>query len=525
MNTIQQNALEEAFAEESEDLFRSFYEQTKNFRQKCRENENFWRSNHWHGKPQNPNEPYPSVPALFSAIENVHSEIMDNYPEALLLPCTTDDEKLAHILQTIVNTTLDRRSFTSKYRHEMLRLLKHGACCFSVIWNSSLYGGYGDIDVIPWDIRCFLWDPSYDNIQDGKSVFKFSFHDRSWFKEHYPNKYERINSCGWRSEIKRYNDDMESNSPTDDIMLMERWYKKYDPETGRYILQMAKIAGGVVLEWSENDPVMRKNGVYSDGLYPFVVIPLYELEDMPVGMGMIDVFRSEQEYIDMLDRIILKNAMMSGKLRLLKDTRCNIPKEKLADWDEDVLEGSDISERSIRWFQPAPLAPMIHDHLEYKISMLKKDSGQTELARGESASSVTAASAILALQNAASKRTRNIVGRIYDRYTEIVRMILSRIAQFYDDTRTVRVVGKDGTHMEYFDPETYNNFSFYDFDVKVRAQKKNPYEVIYNNDIARELKELGIIDAEEMIDLMNFEGKELLQSKLEQHKNTNTAEQ
>ena len=161
---------------------------------------------------------------------------------------------------------------------------------------------------------------------------------------------------------------------------------------------------------------------------------------------------------------------------------------------------------------------MIQEHLEFKISMLKKDSGQTELARGESSSSVTAASAILALQNAASKRTRNIVGRIYDRYTEIVRMILARISQFYDNTRSVRIAGADGIHMEYFDPTAFDKFSFYDFDVKVHAQKKNPYEIIYNNDIARELKELGVIDNEEMIDLMSFEGKDLLKAKLEQKK-------
>ena len=114
MDIRQKNALEEAFAEESESLFRNYYEQTKSFRQKCTENENFWSSNHWHGKQQNPNEPYPSVPALFSAIENVHAEIMDNYPEAVLLPCTSSDEKLAGVLESIVRSVLERGSFVKK---------------------------------------------------------------------------------------------------------------------------------------------------------------------------------------------------------------------------------------------------------------------------------------------------------------------------------------------------------------------------------------------------------------------------
>ncbi len=518
MNKNNTAAIEEALVAESEALFNEYYRRTKPFRAKCNENENFWRSDHWNSKPRNPGEPYPSVPALFSAIENLHAEIMDSYPEAKLLPCTNEDTELAEMLEAIVKTTLDRGNFTKKYRKEMLRLLKHGACCFSVVWNSSLYNGYGDIDVVPADMRYLLWDPDYDNIQDGKNLFRFSFYDEGWFKDHYPEKYPKIESTAWRV---RSTDDSLDEARKNNIMLVERWYKKYDPENDGYTLQLMKYAGGVLLEWSENDPVTAQNGIYSDGLYPFVVIPLYELEDMPVGMGLIDIFRPEQEYIDTLDRIILKNAMMSGKLRLLKDTRCNIPKEKLADWDEDVLEGSDISERSIRWFQPATIPPMVQEHLAFKINMLKKDSGQNEFTRGETSSTVTAASAIMALQNAANKRTRNIVGRVYDNYTDIVRMILARVAQFYDETRAVRICGKNGSYTEYYDPSKCLDGAFYDFDVKVKAQKKNPYDTVYNNDIAKELRELGIIEPDEMIELMSFDGKELLEAKIKDRKKGN----
>ncbi len=499
---------EEEFVHQSESIFLQYFEKTRDFRQKCKENENFWRSDHWNGKPQKPNEPYPSIPTLFSAIENVHAEIMDNFPEAVLIPYTVNDAPKAKLLSAIVNSTLERCDFAQKYRREMLRLLKHGSCCFSVVWNNSLYSGYGDIDVIPWDIRYFLWDPAYDNIQNGKNVFKFGFYDYEWFREHYPEKYELLNTNdNWKNEI-------DPCASTNEILLIERWYKKYDHQTDTYTVHMAKIAGGILLESSENNPETAEKGVYTDGLFPFVVIPLYELEDTPVGMGMIDVFKSEQEYIDMLDRAILKNALLSGKIRLLKDTRCNIPKEKLADWNEDVLEGSDVSERSIRWFQPAPVSPMLQEHLSFKINTLKQDCGQNEFARGEASSTVTAASAIMALQNAASKRTRNIVGRIYDKYIDIIRMILSRAAQFYDNTRAINI--SDTT--EYFDPTDFDRVSMYDFDVKVHAQKKNPYEIIYNNQIARDLMELNVITPEEMLKLMSFEGKELIQAYLEQKK-------
>lgn len=491
-------SVEEEFIHETEALFNRYFENTKEFRQKYAENENFWKSDHWKNKPTLPNEPYPSVPALFSSIENVHAEIMDNYPEAVLLPYGSEDARLARTLSSIIDITLERCKFASKYRKEMLRLLKRGTCCFSVIWDSSLYGGYGDIDIVPCDMNNFLWDVTQDDIQNGSNVFRFSYCNMGWFKQNYPDKCDEISQ-----------DD-------ENALLIERWYKKYN--NGKVTVQSARIANGILLEWSEKDACLSENGIYNDGLYPFVLIPLYELEGTPTGMGMIDVFRSEQEYIDMLDRIILKNAMISGKLRLLKDNRCSIPKEKLADWDEDVLEGSDISERSIRWFQPEPVSQIVSEHLNFKIDSLKRDSGQTDIVRGEYNSGLTSASAIVALQNAATKRTRNIVGRVYDKYIDIIHMIISRIAQFYDETRTVYIPSDDGVKAEYFMPPKFGIDSLYDFNIKVKAHKKNLYEVTYNNEIAEKLHENGIISTEDMLDLMNFEGKEIIKSKLKEKK-------
>ncbi len=503
---------EEEFVTQSEALFNRYYENTKAFRQKCADNENFWKSDHWASKPQKPNEPYPSVPALFSAIENLHSEIMDSYPEAMILPYGKEDEPLAKTLSSIIEITLERCSFPSKYRKEMLRLLKRGVCCFSVVWNSALSSGYGDIEIVPWDMRYLLWDTTREDIQSGENVFKFSYYSPQWFESHYPHKYRLIAESRDKSTLT-------SSYGNDSILLIERWYKKYDPATGKTLVHMAKLAGGVLLEWSERDPSLAETGIYADGLYPFVLIPLYEVDDSPVGMGMIDVFKSEQEYIDMLDRAILKNTLMSGKIRLLKDTRCNIPKEKLADWNEDVLEGSDISERSIRWIQPASISPMASQHLSFKIDALKRDSGQTDITRGEYDTGVTAASAIIALQNAASKRTRNVIGRIYDGYIRIIHMIISRISQFYDDTRVVHISGENGIIAQYYIPPQMPIDPLFSFDIKVKARKKNMYEVTYNNELAEKLFNSGVISAQDMLELMNFEGKEAIQKKLTQKSN------
>ena len=101
----------------------------------------------------------------------------------------------------------------------------------------------------------------------------------------------------------------------------------------------------------------------------------------------------------------------------------------------------------------------------------------------------------------------------------MIHMIISRIMQFYDETRTVYIQDHKGCSAQYFIPQEATLESNYDFDIKVKARKKNLYEVTYDNEIAQKLFEAGIIDAVEMLEMMNFDGKEAIIKRLKQDKN------
>lgn len=66
----------------------------------------------------------------------------------------------------------------------------------------------------------------------------------------------------------------------------------------------------------------------------------------------------------------------------------------------------------------------------------------------------------------------------------------------------------------YFDPEDFARRSWFDFDVNVKSLKKNPTEMLYDNDFARQLFEAGAIDAYTMVEMMNFDGKETVLRKM-----------
>ena len=516
------------FVEESYGLFKRYYAGTREFREQCRRNEEYWKANHWYDKRTRPGDPKPTTPMIFSMVDNLHSDIMDHYPEPQILPVEPGDDDLAEELSVIVQSILDRRNFRKLYRAETRRCLKRGASCWQVVWDNDLYGGIGDVNVLPWDIRYFLWEPGVEDIQDGESVIKFSFRKRRYFKERYPDLYPKMRADGWRGQIERYNTEDPSSDDNDEILLMERWYKRYSPELRRSVVHVARIAGYQLLFWSEDREITRRAGVYEDGLFPFVVMPLYPLDDTPIGLSIIDIFRDNQDYIDKLDQIVLKNALMAGKLRLLKSPSCSIPLEKLADWGEETLEGQGIGGDNIRWFQAAPLPPMVQQHLLFKIQMMKEESGQNQFNRGEGGRGVTAASAIMALQEAGSKRSRNMISHFYDYFSEMVWLMASRIRQFYDEGRVFRVKGGDtregneiiryqAKRMRYRVDKTGRRRKAEDgtplarrmeFDVKVRAQKQSPYQSMYLNELAMQLRGAGVLDEMELLDMMSFEGKD-----------------
>ena len=532
----------EQFIDESYALFKKYYQGTREFREKCRLNEEYWKTNHWFQKRTKPGDPKPTTPLIFSMVDNMHSDVMDHYPEPQILPVEPGDDELAEELTAIINSILERRKFKKIYRASTKKALKRGAVCWETRWDKSLYNGRGDINVIDRDIRYCLWEPGVEDIQDGENFFTYDFYTKAYYKAHYPEQYTKMRGDGWRNQIERYNTEDTDNDDNKEILMFNRWYKKWDKEAQCDRVHCVSIAGYQILYWSEEvmEENTQKEGVYQDGLYPFIVMPLYPLDDTPIGLSVIDIFRDNQDYIDKLDQIVLKNALMAGKLRLLKTTKCTIPLEKLADWGEETLEGENIGDDDIRWFQGRPLPSLVQQHLVMKIDMMKEESGQNQFNRGEGGKGVTAASAIMALQEAGSKRSRNMISHFYDYFSEIVWMMASRVRQFYDSERVARInphrspnlykrINKESETVKAgesksvifmkFDKSKFNDRADLEFDIKIRAQRQSPYQSAYLNELAVELHKAGIMTDEEMLEMMDFEGKNRVQAMVEDRKN------
>jgi len=256
---------------------------------------------------------------------------------------------------------------------------------------------------------------------------------------------------------------------------------------------------------------------------------------MPVGFGYIDIVKNPQMYVDKLDQIISRNALQSGKKRFIVKESGNINEEELLDWSQDVIHSKgDVNDVNYREVQTAPLHPFIVEHRREKIDELKEISGANDFSRGQAGNGVTSGSAIMALQEAGNKLSRDMIKGSYNAFKQEVYMIVELIRQFYTEDRNFRIKGQEGKP-EYI---KYNNQNMQPeqiepmyqgekpkyrnpvFDITVKPQRQSPFSTLAHNELAKELFGAGFFNPDMSIpslvaiEMMTFEGKDAIMEKI-----------
>lgn len=512
------------------------------------ENEEWWRLHHWKYVPKGRGkvmDPEPVSAWLFNSLANKHADAMDNFPVPAVLPREESDQEDADRLSDIIPCILEYSNFEQVYSDAWWYKLKNGTGVYGVFWDTEASNGLGDITVKQIDLLNLTWQPGIKNIQDSKYVFVTKLVDNDELKEQYPELEDKIGDA-YMGHITEYaHDDMIDRQGQ--TVLFDCYYKlKRD---GKTILHYAKWACGTLLYASENDtdnrmemnvdpitmagvtlptkPSIAETGWYEHGMYPFIFDGLFPTEDGPVSMGYISLMKDDQMYIDKLNQVIMKNAMMTATPRFFKARKANLNIDEFADFSKTFVdvEGG-VDEATIRQIQFNSVPPFVIDHLQWKVDELKETSGNRDYSQGSTTSGVTSGTAIAALQEAGSKLSRDSIKAAYRAYTQLNYMVLELIRQFYDEERCFRIDGKMGAPARFVKysnasikpVEQVNPFSGMPevkmpiFDIRISAQKQSPFSRAAQNETAKELYGLGVFNpmqaepALALLNMMDFEG-------------------
>lgn len=525
---------------------------------KATANQEWWRLRHWNVINGETNEGRRAGVSVGSAwtinsLLNKHADIMDSLPKPNILPREADDEIEAQLLTAIIPSILEQNDYEQVYRQMGWDVCIDGAAITGVFWDSSKHDGMGDVRISNVDIHNLFWKPGIQDLQDSDKVYYVSLVDADVVKHRWPKLKEKVGPQDTGMITKYIHDDNIDTSNC--IEVIEMYYKKtvMEPvymdgldeegnevqvkihDVPRTILHYAIIVGDQIAFCSENEQGYEK-GFYEHGQFPFVIRRLFPIKDSPWGFGYLDIMKNPQKDIDKLDQAIIKNALLKAKPRFWAKKNAAINLDEFADWSQEIVEvASGELSASVQQIQIDTVPPAAMSHHASKVEELKETSGNRDFSQGSTASGVTAASAIAALQEAGSKLSRDVNKELYRGAREEYYLVIELIRQFYDEERGFRIDNGNGG----FRFEAYSNAGLVEqdtvnpdgtirhrrpiFDILVTAEKQSPFSRAAQNETAKELYAMGMFHPENAvpalvcIDMMDFEGKDKVKQQIEQN--------
>ena len=481
---------------------------------------------------------------LHNVIVSKHADAMKAYPEPNILPREEGDKGEARMLSAIIPCVLEQNHFEATYSDANWQKLKTGTGVYKVVWDKSKLNGLGDITVERVNLLNIYWEPGVTDIQRSRYFFHTELWDKDVLEERYPQLKGKLKGQSFFSTKFLYDDHVKTENKH---TVIEVYYHKYIQ--GKNTLQYVKYVGDQVLFATENDtqpivdqmtgvmkPPMAITGLYDHGKYPYFFDALYPIEGSPCGYGYVDLCRNPQMEIDILKTAMVKNAMVGATPRYFSRIDGNINEEEFLNTTKPIVHVSgNVDEATIRRIEHNALDGMYVNLLDRSIDELRETSGNTEAATGSTPGSVTAASGIAALQEAAGKTSSDSTQASYRVYAGIVDMCIELIRQFYDMPRKFRILGQYGMerYVTYtnqgIQPQHQGNdfgqdmgFRLPVFDIKVSAQKKNVYTKVAQNELALQFFQMGFFNPQMVdqalmcLEMMDFDDKDAIMQKISQ---------
>lgn len=470
--------------------------------------ERLYLGDNWYGVPEaEKNEPRPHTPILQSTIENVRADLMDNYPEAVIAEDDPRYAREARLLGAAVRENHIRCAYLDEYARLMHDLLVYGYMVQESGFDATLNAGLGGAFLRRADARCIMFDPAATNAQDSRAVFKFAPYTRAWFAQRYPTLADDMRADAFA--VNRLRDGVLYQRDHDSILLIECWKREYDPNANAYRVHMQKLAGGVLIEDSRD---VKPEGYYAHGEYPFVLTPLFPRSGSCLGFGFVDMFETQQRYADKLDQIVLKNALMASRNKLLVTGASGFDAEDLRDWSKEVHRGENLN--GVTWFPTAPLPAYLLEYVDRIRNSIREESGANDFSRGMTRGGVTAASAIAALQELSGKRARMAVRAVHSAFEAAVRQEIEVEREFAIFDRFLVDPSSQGGAPAVFNAKLLSretalqNRVPLEFRITVKVQRENRFSVLANNELVLELVKLGMVAPDVGLELMVFDAKE-----------------
>jgi hypothetical protein len=391
---------------------------------------------------QSPEHPASVTNLLHRVIENQISDLLDKPYSSTAKGQEPGDDMYAEQAQHVVDFILDRNRTEEKMNTSEHDRLELGSTIIKVWFDDDELDGRG---MPVFDIVSppnFFPDPKVHHTQNLQKA-EFIIHARpmalSEFRRRWPDrgKYVQREVAIPYNPQQVWTDDRadEVHVPTSQKALLLECYLR-DENGEMYCLHVANY---ILLEDSRK--TLKGKKLQRRNMYPFVMINCYSRRGTVWGMGDIEVLMPQIDLINELDDQIRMNARLMGNPQIafgMGAGRGFDPRKWTA------APGLRVPMRDVNAFrviEAQPVSPDVVRRREKAFEEVDQISGVQDVNRGQQPGQVTAASAIMALQQSGQKMVIHKNKMFSAGWSQVINLLFDEVMEHWDEEMWVRING------------------------------------------------------------------------------------
>jgi hypothetical protein len=525
----------------------------------------FFRGRQW--KEKRPSYRHSAVFNLvWRVIQSQVPILTDAQPRIEFLPQEPQDREFAEILSQVAEFDWEKRNWTLELAEALYDANIYGTAFGSIMFDEKAEFGLGAVDFDAVDPFYVYPDPGAKDIKDADYLIIAEPMLTEKIKAKYPKFKEQVKADlqDFDAEERKNLDNIRFRSPVDNKTLLEGTssVENIDQDLGLLLtvwfkdsaVKKGKKGEDDRLEFPKGRKVVMHNNVimedipnpYQDGRFPYAKLVNYIDPHQFWGISEVENIEGPQQIYNKVFSFVLDVLTLTGNPIWIVDSASGIDVDNLLNQPGAILEPNPGSE--VRRVEGTQLQPYVFQLLEKVEDVIDQVAGDRDVSRGVKPEGVTAARAIEALQDTAQTRLRQ-KSRFLDAFIEdIGRMYAHRALQFYTVPRVFRITNEQGSE-QFFRLSVENVFGSdegdvsqiatvtdlgvnelgeqvqgderqfiisAEMDIKVSTGSALPFAKAERTSTALQLFDRQVIDAEEVLDVVEWPNKEAVLERMRQ---------
>lgn len=384
--------------------------------------------------PEDEDDPASETNIIQPIIESQVADLVDGQMEILAKAVGPSDQPFVKDVSQVLKWVWRKNKMIPKLDEGERDRLNLGTAIWKVYYDPDALKGRGLPTMVPCSPDTIFPDPK---ITDPRRIQEGDF-----FIQVLPfNLNELVRRFGDRAKLVKPEGNFNSYDPrifgedkadginsviNDKALLFEYWEKDEEGKLRRIYCTQSVILDDS--DWTHVSEDEGRESFYEHGKYPFVIIPCYRKKGRLWGKGDTEQLIPIQDTINDLDDQIRMNARLMGNAQTVVGISAGINLKKWTNKPGLKIPAKDHT--AWETVSPPTIPGYIPIRRERAFAESELVSGRSDVVEGRRAGSLRAAAAIMALQEAGSRRANHKKLMLQEGFVEIVELLLDYIKEF-----------------------------------------------------------------------------------------------